>query len=93
MVSERVQYWRTVAGQPDCFSPIRLTFGKADVHDLDLCYNIRHFELHGRELADPWSCQQSAVHQKYYFANGESNWIYVQPPKLFLTALRDFEIN
>ncbi|KAL8998433.1 MAG: hypothetical protein Q9188_006097 [Gyalolechia gomerana] len=54
----------------------------------DLCYNIRHFELHGRELEDPWSCRQSAIHQKYYFTNNRSNWIIVQPPVLFSIALK-----
>jgi hypothetical protein len=59
----------------------------------DLCYSIRHFELHGRELDDPWSCRQSAIHQKYYFTNGHSRWIIVQPPILFTNSLKNTEFS
>ena len=54
----------------------------------DVCYNIRHFEQHRRELDDPWSCRQSAIHQKFYFANGHSKWIVVHPPLLFGETLK-----
>lgn len=53
----------------------------------DLCYNIRHFELHGRDLEDPWSCRQSVVYQKHYHASRCSKWIMIQPPKLVLLEL------
>lgn len=29
----------------------------------EVCYNIRHFERHGRDLEDPWSSRQCAVYQ------------------------------
>lgn len=60
---------------------------------VDLCYNVRHFELHGRDLEDLWSCRQSAIHQKYYFANERSNWILVQSSNLFSIALNDFDLD
>lgn len=58
----------------------------------EICYNIRHVELHGRDLKDPWSFRQSAIHQKFYFDDGRTNWILVQPPKLVSTILEDFEL-
>lgn len=54
----------------------------------EICYNIRHFELNGRNLDDPWSCRQSAVHQKYSFIKGFSKWVIVQPPILFGESLK-----
>ncbi|KAL2038549.1 hypothetical protein N7G274_008596 [Stereocaulon virgatum] len=59
----------------------------------DICYNIRHFELHRRDLDDPWSCRQSAIHQKYYFANGHSKWMIVHPPTLFGESLKDTDFG
>ena len=59
----------------------------------DLCYNVRHFELHGRKLEDPWSCRQSAIHQNFYFANERSNCIVIQPPTLCLAVLKTFEVE
>lgn len=47
---------------------------------VDLCYNIRHFERHGRALEDPWSCRQSAIHQKYYLSDNTSAWLVISPP-------------
>ena len=44
----------------------------------DLCYNVRHFEYHGRQLDDPWSCRQSAIYHRYELLNGRSNWIIIQ---------------
>ncbi len=55
---------------------------------LDLCYNIRHFERHGRELEDPWSCRQSTVHQNYWFDTRVSSWVVIQPPISFDSGLR-----
>ncbi|KAI1497173.1 hypothetical protein F5X99DRAFT_413332 [Biscogniauxia marginata] len=54
----------------------------------DLCYNIRYFERHGRELEDPWSCRQSAVYQKYYSDSKKSKWVVIQPPKNFTALLK-----
>jgi hypothetical protein len=46
----------------------------------DVCYNLRFFEPHGRQLADPWSCRQSAIHQKFYPSRGNSAWIIIHQP-------------
>ena len=73
------------------FLPVSHTSSKLRICTADLCYNVRHFELHERDLEDPWSCRQSAIHQKYYFSAGCSNWIIVQPPKLFLSTLEGIE--
>ncbi|KAI0399416.1 hypothetical protein F4802DRAFT_589612 [Xylaria palmicola] len=52
-----------------------------------ICYNIRHFERHGRDLEDPWSCRQSALHHSFLAGSGESTWVVIQPPEAFDTAL------
>jgi hypothetical protein len=57
---------------------------------LDLCYNVRHFERHGRDLEDPWSCRQSAIHNKNSFDTEQSSWIAIQPPILFASRLKDY---
>ncbi|KAH8896843.1 hypothetical protein GQ53DRAFT_838316 [Thozetella sp. PMI_491] len=49
----------------------------------ELCYNLRHFELHGRDLEDPWSCRQSALHFKYCHDTRQSSFIIIQPPTAF----------
>ena len=67
--------------------------GKLNSLSTDICYNIRHFEKHERDLDDPWSCRQSAIHQKHYFSDERSNWIVIQPPKLFVIALDRLERN
>ncbi|KAI1074716.1 hypothetical protein F5B20DRAFT_562757 [Whalleya microplaca] len=54
----------------------------------DLCYNIRHFERHGRPLEDPWSCRQSAIHQKYNLSTDQSNWIVIHPPLRFAASFK-----
>ncbi|KAI1125766.1 hypothetical protein F5Y10DRAFT_246292 [Nemania abortiva] len=49
-----------------------------------LCYNIRHFEKHGREdPEDPWSCRQSVLHHSFLPASGQSSWVVIQPPEAF----------
>ncbi|CEI59928.1 unnamed protein product [Fusarium venenatum] len=53
----------------------------------NLCYNIRHFEKHGRALEDPWSCRQSIIHQKYHFGEKSSLWLVISPPLLFSERL------
>ncbi|KAI1116751.1 hypothetical protein F5Y14DRAFT_439594 [Nemania sp. NC0429] len=53
------------------------------VSQLGICYNIRHFERHGRSLEDPWSCRQSAIHHNYNIDQGRSDWIFIQPPLSF----------
>ncbi|KAF2650289.1 hypothetical protein K491DRAFT_720887 [Lophiostoma macrostomum CBS 122681] len=58
-----------------------------------ICYNVRHFERHGRELDDPWSCRQSAIHQGYSFGTRQSRWIVVQPPVVFLSNLSKRRFN
>jgi hypothetical protein len=55
----------------------------------EICYNLRYFEPHGRELADPWSCRQSAIHQKLYLSNQHSAWTIIHTPLTFNDALRD----
>lgn len=48
-----------------------------------LCYNIRYFEQHGRDLEDPWSCRQSAVHHSFSTASEQSTWVIIQAPEAF----------
>ncbi|RSL90267.1 hypothetical protein CEP52_014631 [Fusarium oligoseptatum] len=62
---------------------------KNEMVSYDICYNIRHFEQHGRVSDDPWSCRQSAIHQKYCFDSKTSSFIVIQPPIRFSTGLKD----
>ncbi|KAI0903224.1 hypothetical protein F4823DRAFT_619500 [Ustulina deusta] len=48
-----------------------------------ICYNIRHFERHGRDLEDLWSCRQSALHHSFLTVSGRSTWVVIQPPEAF----------
>lgn len=52
-----------------------------------LCYNIRYFERHGRELEDPWSCRQSAIHHTFSPTSKQSTWVIIQPPEAFNVVL------
>ncbi|KAI1742959.1 hypothetical protein F4680DRAFT_388269 [Xylaria scruposa] len=58
-----------------------------------ICYNIRHFECHGRSLNDPWSCRQSAIHHDYNKDEDRSDWIIIQPPLRFTGKFRDERLN
>jgi hypothetical protein len=51
----------------------------------EICYSIRHYELHGRELEDPWSCRHTAIYQKYFVESNSnySTWIIIQSPSAF----------
>ncbi|EWG54258.1 hypothetical protein FVEG_12518 [Fusarium verticillioides 7600] len=42
-------------------------------------YNLRYFELHGRDLQDPWSCRLSALYHRYDFIRGLSDWVIIHP--------------
>jgi len=47
----------------------------------EICYNIRKFERHGRDMVDdPWSCRQCSVYQKYR-PGIECTWIFIQLPR------------
>ncbi|KAF8245659.1 hypothetical protein K440DRAFT_662644 [Wilcoxina mikolae CBS 423.85] len=46
----------------------------------EISYNVRHFEKHGRELQDPWSCRQCSVYQNYSHRNNVSTWFLIQIP-------------
>ncbi|KAI8960332.1 hypothetical protein F5Y11DRAFT_367480 [Daldinia sp. FL1419] len=52
-----------------------------------ICYNIRHFERHHRDLEDPWPCRQSALHQSLSAISGHPTWVIIQPPEIFDLAL------
>ncbi|KAI0442352.1 hypothetical protein F4803DRAFT_551227 [Xylaria telfairii] len=52
-----------------------------------ICYNIRHFERHGRDLEDPWSCRQSALHHSFLADSRQSTWVVIQPPEVFDTTV------
>ncbi|KAI0549993.1 hypothetical protein F4679DRAFT_544427 [Xylaria curta] len=60
---------------------------------LGICYNIRHFECHGRSLEDPWSCRQTAIHHSYNKDNNRSDWIIIQPTQRFTGSFRGEYLN
>ncbi|KAI1460048.1 hypothetical protein F4805DRAFT_13777 [Annulohypoxylon moriforme] len=53
----------------------------------EICYNIRHFERHHRDLEDPWSCRQSALHQSFSTVSKQPTWVIIQPPETFDLSL------
>lgn len=59
----------------------------------DICYNLRYFEPHGRQLSDPWSCRQSAIHQKFFFLEDRSAWVVIHQPLLFRESLQDAQLS
>jgi hypothetical protein len=44
----------------------------------EICYNLRHFEKHGRDFKDPWTCRQTVIHQRNLMA-AHSDWVIIQP--------------
>lgn len=50
------------------------------IRQTEICYNIKHFELHGRNLKDPWSCRQAVFYQRHSFVEHSSIWIVIQGP-------------
>ncbi|KAL2811839.1 hypothetical protein BJX63DRAFT_397920 [Aspergillus granulosus] len=73
-----------------CYSRFSSSSGKSQEDDgaCDICYNIRYYERHGRDLEDPWSCRQSAIHQAYNSISKESGWLVIQPPTAFTSAIK-----
>lgn len=58
-----------------------------------LCYNIRHFERHGRNTANPFSCRQSAIHQTYSFYSKTSSSVVIHAPVSFRKGIEDTEFK
>lgn len=55
---------------------------------LEICYNVRHFERHGRNSTDPWACRQSAIYHKLHASTGTSTWFIVQQPQSLSESLQ-----
>ncbi len=74
---------------PDAMDMGSLTGG------IDISYNLRYFEKHGREdLKDPWSCRQSVFYHSYSLCgDGISSWIVIQPPERWKKGLEDFHFD
>lgn len=65
-------------------SSVRLNFANPTGVFIALSYNIRQFERHGRDLDDPWSCRQSAIHHRLVFSGTDcvqSSIVIIQPPE------------
>jgi len=56
-------------------------------------YNLQFFEPHGRQLTDPWSCRQSAIHQKFLLSENRSAWVVIHQPLLFHDSLQDAQVG
>lgn len=59
----------------------------------DVSFNLRFFERHGRDLADPWSCRQSAIYQKFLVAEMRSIWVVIHEPQLFQDTLGETSLT
>lgn len=77
-----LQFGRRIQDAPEMSltSHMRLHTNRSSVIGFEICYNIKHFELHGRELKDPWSCRHAAFYQRYSSAEHLSTWIIIQGP-------------
>ncbi|KAI5846857.1 hypothetical protein BZA05DRAFT_405670 [Tricharina praecox] len=65
-----------------CFRHVSVAPDQHQSTIFEVCYNLRKFERHGRDvLDDPWSCRQCAVYQKYTTGAHSSAWIFIQLPK------------
>lgn len=60
--------------------------------ELDICYNIRYVELHGRDRKDPWSFRNLALYHRYSRA-GESAWIFISLPVSIRERLKLLDKN
>ena len=48
-------------------------------HEIEICYNIRHVERHGRDGKEPWSFRNFAVYQQSP-SLGTASWMFVNLP-------------
>jgi len=60
---------------------------------LEICFNIRHFELHGRKLEDPWSCRHTAIYHQVSFEDSRSIWIIIQRPKRLQSGMKSMDLG
>ncbi|KAH7083626.1 hypothetical protein FB567DRAFT_581167, partial [Paraphoma chrysanthemicola] len=77
-----LQFGKRIRDAPEIglTSHLRLHTAKTSVIDYEICYNIKHFEKHDRELQDPWSCRHAAFYQRFSSVQHSSTWIIVQGP-------------
>lgn len=54
---------------------------------IELSYDLRFYELHGRDLENPWSCRRCAIYQKFNVQTTNSTWILLQIPEVFKKEL------
>ena len=47
---------------------------------LEICYNLRHIQLHGRNRTDPWSFRNFAVYHRYSTTK-PSIWLFINVPE------------
>ena len=60
------------------FSPFKDTSNR--LTQAEICYNLRHVQLHGRSKRDPWSFRNFAVYHRYSTSK-KSMWIFIGLPK------------
>jgi len=48
---------------------------------VELCYNIRYVDMHGRQKSDPWSFRNTAVSHTFRAISNHSQWMFVSLPK------------
>jgi hypothetical protein len=58
---------------------------------LELSYNLRFVEPHGRQLADPWSYRHSAIYQKFFITEHQSTFIVIHQPLQLPDNLQDIQ--
>lgn len=50
---------------------------------LEICYTIQHFQLHGRQLEDPWSCREIGICQITSLPTLRSSYVLIEGPSQF----------
>jgi hypothetical protein len=45
---------------------------------VEICYTVRYYERHGRDIHNPWSLRQTGLYQRVVVATQQASWIILQ---------------
>lgn len=77
------------SGKTLCFLSATTSMPLRPLTCVDICYNVRFVERHGRDgLTDPWSFRQAAVYHSYSYERRTCSWVFVQLPKSLRARLK-----
>ncbi|KAK1058949.1 hypothetical protein LTR74_013006 [Friedmanniomyces endolithicus] len=99
LFSEIMRRWRVCPGFLDIVGAYgvktnedeRVFYGWRESGGKDeLCYNVPHVEIHGRDLRDPWSLRQTALYHKHSSDTEPPRWIMLNVSTSTRTKLNRF---